>query len=115
MAQDVVDRLTERPCRTHRLPLVGAAGAPAGASPRLARRYGAEAAAVEAIAAGRRELLEPVAPGVPVCGAELLWAVGHELALTPEDVADRRTRAGLVPEWRAAVLAAAERLEPALA
>ena len=25
MAQDVVDRLTDRPCRTHRLPLVGAA------------------------------------------------------------------------------------------
>ena len=50
---------------------------------------------------------EPLAPGVPVCEAELRWAVAHELALTPEDLADRRTRAGLVPEWREAVLAAA--------
>ena len=38
-------------------------GAPAGAPPRLARRYGAEAAAVAALAEGRPELLEPVAPG----------------------------------------------------
>ena len=29
MAQDAVDRITDRPCRTHRLPLVGAAAAPA--------------------------------------------------------------------------------------
>jgi glycerol-3-phosphate dehydrogenase len=50
---------------------------------------------------------------VPVCGAELLWALRHELALTIDDLADRRTRAGLVPEWRAATVAAAERLEGA--
>ena len=75
------------------------------------RRFGAEAPAVAALADGRPELLEPVAPGVPVCGAELLWATEHELALTVEDLADRRTRAGLVPEWRAAVVEAAGRLE----
>jgi glycerol-3-phosphate dehydrogenase len=117
MAQDVVDRLTERPCRTQRLPLVGAAP-PASlrsvaAPERLVRRYGTEAPAVVALADGRPELLEPVGEGVPACGAELLWAVRHELALTPEDLADRRTRAGLVPEWRAAVLAAAPELAPA--
>jgi glycerol-3-phosphate dehydrogenase len=111
MAQDVVDRLTDRPCRTHRLPLVGAAP-PAtlrtvAAPERLVRRYGTEAPAVVALADGREELLEPVAPGVPVCGAELLWATRHELALTADDLVDRRTRAGLVPEWRAATLAAA--------
>ena len=55
---------------------------------------------------------EPLAPGVPVCEAELRWAVAHELALTPEDLADRRTRAGLVPEWREAVLAAARATIP---
>jgi len=108
MAQDVVDRLTDRACRTPGLPLVGAPGAPAGTLPRLARRYGAEA---PALAAAPAELLEPVARGVPVSGAELRWAVEHELALTVEDLADRRTRAGLVPEWRAATLAAAARLE----
>jgi glycerol-3-phosphate dehydrogenase len=105
MAQDAVDRLTDRPCRTHRLPLVGAGPIPAAAPPTLARRYGAEAAAVAAHGS-----VAPLAPGVPVCEAELRWAVEHELALTAEDLADRRTRAGLVPEWRAAVLDAAERL-----
>ena len=122
MAQDVVDRLTDRPCRTRRLPLAGAPGsevptssAPGAAAPhathaRLVRRYGAEAAAVEALAAGRPELLEPVAPGVPVCAAELLWGAEHELALTPADLVDRRTRAGLVPGWREAALAAAGQL-----
>jgi glycerol-3-phosphate dehydrogenase len=106
MAQDVVDRLTDVPCRTQRLPLVGAG--PGGGPPRLLRRYGAEAAAVADV---RPALLEPVAPGVPVCGAELLWGAQHELALNAADLADRRTRAGLVPEWRAAVVEAAERLE----
>jgi glycerol-3-phosphate dehydrogenase len=70
------------------------------------RRYGTEAPAVVALADGRLELLDPVAPGVPYCGAELLWALRHELVLEPEDLADRRTRAGLVPAWREAVLAA---------
>ena len=74
------------------------------------RRYGTEAPAVVALADGRPELLEPLGDGVPACGAELLWAVRHELALTVEDLADRRTRAGLVPEWRAAAVAAASEL-----
>jgi glycerol-3-phosphate dehydrogenase len=114
MAQDVVDRVTDRPCRTHRLPLVGAAPPAAlrsvSAPERLVRRYGTEAPAVVAFADGRPELLEPVAAGVPACGAELLWASRHELALTPEDLVDRRVRAGLVPEWRAAALDSLERI-----
>ena len=114
MAQDVVDRLTDRPCRTARLPLVGAAPPAAlravAAPERLVRRYGTEAPAVAALADGRPELLEPVAPGVPVCAAELLWAARHELALTVGDLVDRRVRAGLVPEWRAAAVEAVERL-----
>jgi glycerol-3-phosphate dehydrogenase len=117
MAQDAVDRVTDRPCRTARLPLVGAA-APASlrsvaAPERLVRRYGTEAPAVVALADGRPELLEPVADGVPVCGAELLWAVRHELALGVDDLVDRRTRLGLVPEWRAAGVVAASELTPA--
>ena len=111
MARDAVDRITDRPCRTAKLPLVGAlaaAGAAGDVPARLARRFGAEAAAVAALGS-----TEPLAPGVPVCEAELRWAAAHELALTPEDVADRRTRAGLVPEWRAAVLAAARATIPA--
>jgi len=107
MAQDVVDRLTDRPCVTHRLPLAGAPGAPPATPPRLARRYGAEAVAVAAAGS-----LEPVAPGVPICEAELRWAVEQELALTAEDLLERRTRAGLVPEWREAALPAAARMAP---
>ena len=111
MAQDAVDRVTNRPCRTARLPLVGAAS-PASlrsvaAPDRLVRRYGTEAPAVVALADGRPELLDPMAEGVPYCGAELLWAVRHELAVSAEDLVDRRTRAGLVPAWRAAVSASA--------
>jgi glycerol-3-phosphate dehydrogenase len=114
MAQDAVDRITTRPCRTHRLPLVGAAppamlrsvAAPAA----LVRRHGTEAPAVAALADGRPELLEPVAPGVPYCGAELLFAARHELVLDPADLSDRRTRAGLVPAWREAVEDAAGRI-----
>jgi glycerol-3-phosphate dehydrogenase len=114
MAQDVVDRITSRdgvtarPCRTHRLPLVGAGAADATqVPPRLRRRYGSEAAAVTALADRRPELLKPVADGVPVLGVELAFAVQAELALTPEDLLDRRTRIGLVPEDRAVAQAAA--------
>jgi glycerol-3-phosphate dehydrogenase len=111
MAQDAVDRVTSRPCRTARLPLVGAASLSALASvaapERLVRRYGTEAPAVVALADGRPELLEPVGEGVPACGAELLWAVRHELALGVDDLVDRRVRVGLVPEWRAAAVEAA--------
>jgi glycerol-3-phosphate dehydrogenase len=113
MAQDVVDRLTGRPCRTHRLPLVGAAPPAAlrsvDAPERLVRRYGTEAPAVAALADGRPGLLDEIAPGV--CGAELLWGARHELAVSADDLVDRRVRAGLVPEWRAAALEAVERLE----
>jgi glycerol-3-phosphate dehydrogenase len=113
MAQDVVDRVTDRPCRTHQLPLVGAAApaalrsvaAPAG----LVRRYGTEAPAVVALADGRPQLLEPLAAGVPACAAELLWGTRHELALTVDDLVDRRVRVGLVPAWRAAAVATMER------
>jgi glycerol-3-phosphate dehydrogenase len=109
MAQDVVDRVTSRPCRTARLPLVGAASPSVlrtvAAPERLVRRYGTEAPAVVALADGRPELLEPL--DAPYCGAELLWAVRHELAVSVDDLVDRRTRAGLVPAWRAAVSARA--------
>jgi glycerol-3-phosphate dehydrogenase len=114
MAQDAVDRVSRRPCRTARLPLVGAAASSSlrsvAAPERLVRRYGTEAPAVAALADGRPELLEPIGEGVPYCGAELLWALRHELAVSVEDLVERRTRAGLVPGWRDAVSAAAANL-----
>jgi len=120
MAQDAVDRITDRPCRTAGLPLLGAASpavlrAVAGSEP-LVRRYGTEAPAVLALADGRPELLEPLAPGVPWCGAELVWALRHELVMEADDLVSRRTRASLVPAWGEAVLAATRRLgEPVTA
>jgi glycerol-3-phosphate dehydrogenase len=115
MAQDAVDRITARPgvsagpCRTTNLPLVGAGAAPAGIPEPLVRRYGTEAGDVAALADGDPGLLEPVAPGVPVLGVELLWAVRAEGALNVEDVVERRTRAGLIPEWDEAVRTAASK------
>ncbi len=124
MAQDVVDVIARRPgvaatpCRTTNLPAVGAQpqdvrvpGVPA----RLTRRYGSEAPAVLALADERPELLQPLAPGVPVLGVEVRWAVEREGALTPSDVLDGRTRLGLVPAWREAAAPALERLAPELA
>jgi glycerol-3-phosphate dehydrogenase len=121
MAQDAVDAIAARSgvragrCRTRNLPLVGAGALPAGLPEQLVRRYGGEARRVAALAEGRPELLRPVADGVPVLGVELLFAARHELALTVEDAVERRVRAGLVPEWRHELAAAAERLIPELA
>ncbi|MFI6787077.1 glycerol-3-phosphate dehydrogenase/oxidase [Nonomuraea sp. NPDC050383] len=133
MAEDAVDRavsvagLDAGPCRTARLPLVGAnpaAGTPAapgtaggpgradadrgaGQDPeqlpaRLVERYGGEAAAVLPYA---RAHPEEVGPGVTA--GELLWSALHEGALDEGDLLDRRTRIGLVPADRAAALPAA--------
>jgi glycerol-3-phosphate dehydrogenase len=119
MAADAVDAavrsagLAAGPCRTDRLPLVGA-GAPrqlaaVPAPPRLVARYGVEAPAVLAGAGGDPELLAPVAEGIDVTGAELLWAVRHEGALDESDLLDRRTRIGLVAADRERASPAARR------
>jgi glycerol-3-phosphate dehydrogenase len=107
MAQDTVDRIAARPgvvagpCRTENLPLVGAG--PATGPELLVRRYGSETPRLLALAERDPQLLEPVAPGVPVLRVELEWARQAEGALTIEDVVERRTRAGLMPEWAEAV------------
>jgi glycerol-3-phosphate dehydrogenase len=134
VAQDAVDavagRLGAGPCRTRRLPLVGArpAGTDSGrhaptaldvpprsmgrlkeSMGRLEERYGSEAPLVAALGQADAALLEPVVSGLPVIGAELVWAVLHEGALDESDLLDRRTRIGLVPADRGAALAAARR------
>jgi glycerol-3-phosphate dehydrogenase len=114
MAQDVVDRIADRPevsagpSRTATLGLVGAGvSTTPGLPPRLVRRYGSEAAAVKALAEDRPELLEPVADGIPVLRAELEFAARSELALSVDDLLDRRTRVGFVAHDRAAAEPAA--------
>ncbi len=122
MAQDTVDAvvagrgLVAEPCRTTNLPLVGAASrdelARVDAAPRLVRRFGAEAPtvlanAIERSGASEAELTAPVAEGVPVTRAELLWGVTAEGALDVDDLLDRRTRVGMVAADRVAAAGAA--------
>ncbi len=114
MAEDAVDaavatrRVTAGSSPTAALPLVGAASpgtlGSLRATRRLVQRYGTEAPAVQALASRDPRLGEPVLPGHPVTGAELLWAVRHEGALDEADLLDRRTRIGLVPADRTAAL-----------
>jgi glycerol-3-phosphate dehydrogenase len=117
MAQDALDAalaasgMSAAPCRTRTLPLVGAASrgalARVRAPLRLVHRYGTEAARVLAEAGGDPALLGPVAPGIAVTMAELLFAVRHEGALDEADLLDRRTRIGLAGADRARALPAA--------
>ncbi len=115
MAADTVDavvRLLGDPgvpaSPTRRLALRGApaGGTDAGArADRLFGRYGTDAAAVRALGDERPELREPLSDGLPYLGAEVVYAVREEMALTLEDVLARRTRAGL-HDARAAAQAA---------
>ena len=123
MAEDTVDLLdlSDVPCHTRSLPLVGAASrsklAALQAPSRLIRRYGLEADAVAALASENPALIEPLAPGIKVLGAEVLWALRAEGALSVEDVLERRTRLSLVPAdalaARAAVIELVDRYGPA--
>ncbi|MEU4228086.1 glycerol-3-phosphate dehydrogenase/oxidase [Nonomuraea sp. NPDC026600] len=117
MAEDAVDRaisarnLRAGPSRTTSIPLVGAVqnhgavtpgAGPDRAPERLVARYGCEAAAVhEFVQAHPEEVCLGITMG------ELRWSVAHEGALDVDDLLDRRTRIGLVPEDRAAALPAA--------
>jgi glycerol-3-phosphate dehydrogenase len=124
MAQDALDAALTRsgaeagPCRTRRLPLLGAAPrselAALDADPRLVRRFGTDAALVlqtarDATGLSDEELLAPAAPDVPVNLAELVFGVTHEGAADADDLLHRRTRVGLIPADRPLVEPLAER------
>ncbi len=124
MAEDAVDAvvagaaLSAGPCVTRTLPLLGAASRAELTAlelpRRLVRRYGTDAALVLATARevtglSDDELLAPVAAGVPVTLAELVFGVTHEGAADVADLLDRRTRIGLVPADRSSAVPAAER------
>jgi glycerol-3-phosphate dehydrogenase len=110
-------RPSARRCRTRQLALRGAPG-PGGSPPglrsanpavaaHLVARYGTEAADVLAVADGRPALLEPVVPGLPYLGAEVVYAARAEMARSLEDVLSRRTRAVLQDARGAAAAAPA--------
>ncbi len=107
MAQDVVDLLTETPCRTRDIGLVGAGPAEAhsGVPDVLVRRYGNEAAAVWALGESDPHLRRPIVPGAAYLGVEAAFGIAAELAMTVDDVVSRRTRLSLVTADRATAMA----------
>lgn len=102
MAEDAVDLISDVPCRTAELPLVGAG---AVGTDRLTRRYGSEADQVAACGE-----LTPIAEGLPVLHAELVWGLRAEGAITAEDLLERRTRLSLVDAWHEAAKPVVEAL-----
>jgi glycerol-3-phosphate dehydrogenase len=69
-------------------------GLPADTIPHLVAAYGSRYRDVLEIAQGHPEWRTRVARGLPVIGAELVWAVRHEMAITLADVVIRRTPIG---------------------
>lgn len=110
MAQDAVDALplAAGPCRTKEIPLVGAAPRAQlsimDTAARLVAKYGTEAVRVAALGQLDPALAEPVAPGLELTAAEVVWAVRNEGALDADDVLHRRSRIGLVPTELAAAM-----------
>ena len=110
MASDAVDLITSSPGRTSDIALIGAGPKPDAPQvpDRLWRRYGNEAPVVWSLADGEPGLREPIADNLPVLGVELAFGAEFELAMSPADLLDRRTRIGLVPSDVAAATPAAE-------
>ena len=100
MAQATVDQaetlagLDERPCQTSHLQIHGWTRQHIE-EPNL-RVYGADAAAVHAIANEEPDRAGRLHPELPYIEAEIVWAVRDEMARTVEDVLSRRTRALLL-------------------
>jgi glycerol-3-phosphate dehydrogenase len=87
-----------RRSRTRSLALRGAAGWREAweRDPHLGRRYGGEAAVVEAVIAADPTTAEALVPGLPYRQAEALYAARYEMAVTLDDVLSRRTRSRLL-------------------
>ncbi len=109
MAEHAVDqladlgRLPERPCVTRTLNIHGfhTNAERFGAL----RVYGADAPAIQDLMRETPSLSAPLHPALPYCGAEVVWAVRHEMARTVEDVLARRTRALFLNAGAAEVMA----------
>ncbi|MGA2250162.1 FAD-dependent oxidoreductase [Terracidiphilus sp.] len=97
MAEDCVDhaitlgRLDEHPCPTKDLHIHGYVENAESLGD--LQVYGADAAAIQALAASDATLARQLHPGLPMIGAEIVWAAREEMARTVEDSLARRTRA----------------------
>jgi len=122
-ARAVAERVTNRmlaklkkppvPCRTNVVPLPGGSirdvgnviadarrehdeGLPADTIPHLIAAYGSRYREVLHLADGRADWRARVGEGSPVIGAQLVWAVRKEMAVTLGDAVLRRTPLGAV-------------------
>ena len=120
-ARGVAERVTDRvltklkqhavPCRTATVALPGGdlkdvatttadarrdygTGLPSDTIPHLVAAYGSRYSEVLALCEGQPDLSSRLAEGSPVIGAELVWAVHHEMAVTLADAVIRRTPLG---------------------
>jgi glycerol-3-phosphate dehydrogenase len=97
MAEDCVDHaitlgsLPETECHTHTLKIHGYLE-DIDSLHGLAV-YGSDAEAIRSLASEDPQLAKQLDPALPYIGAEVVWAVRHEMALTLDDVLARRTRA----------------------
>jgi glycerol-3-phosphate dehydrogenase len=97
MAEDCVNhaallgKLPEKECSTTRLRIHGF-HSEAQRFGNL-RVYGSDAPAIQDLMRNQPELAQPLTADLPYVGAEVVWAVRHEMARTVEDVLSRRTRA----------------------
>jgi glycerol-3-phosphate dehydrogenase len=104
MAEDTMAHVIEvgsldpRPCVTEELRLHGYMPRDAANFPPEDhwRFYGSDAAQVRQLASDRPELAEKLHERLPYTGAEVAWAVQHEMARTLDDVLARRTRSLLL-------------------
>jgi glycerol-3-phosphate dehydrogenase len=112
MAQDAVDKITDSPCRTHSLKLVGAHGYHPSLFTEVAQSYivphrrGAidtrvakylgcsygDRAKVVTDIAEERKLGKRLVRGYPIIEAEIVYCMKYEMCETPEDFIARRTR-----------------------
>jgi glycerol-3-phosphate dehydrogenase len=84
-------RLPEKPCVTEHLNLHGFhSGAEKLGHLRV---YGSDAPPIQEMMLADPALAVPLDPALPYTGAEVVWAVRHEMARTVEDILARRTRA----------------------
>jgi len=97
MAEDAIDKaimiggLTPSACITKQLKIHGAMLPPAANHP--LNVYGTDKPAIEEMIFKDSSLQKQLHHALPYTGAEVAWAVKHEMARTVEDVLARRTRA----------------------
>lgn len=101
MAQDAVDLITDRPCRSRSIALVGASPELPPRSPGffdddpLVMRYGAEADRVRALAEllpDPESALAPLAEHTSAARVDIVHSILHEGALDADDILSRRLR-----------------------